>query len=274
MNGCIVLGTASDVGKTMICTALCRLLSNEGIRVAPFKSQNMSRFQATTPTGEIISKAQFLQAEAARTIPSVEMNPILLQPIGNMQSKLFLLGQSEGIIQGFAYRERYYETGVAAIKQALQSLEEQYDTIVIEGAGSPAEVNLNDRELVNMRVAELADVNALLVADISKGGAIASVVGTLQLLSEHHRARVKGIIINQFHGDPKLFQEGVQFIEDYCNIPVVGIIPYKDGHGIEEEDKDQIAQYRTDDERFDEWAAHVKSHVDWKAIRQLFVPGG
>ena len=161
VNGLIVLGTASDSGKTMICTALCRLLADEGIRVTPFKSQNMSRFSALTEKGEEMSRAQFIQAAAARTVPTIEMNPILLKPGGGMQSEVFILGESFGPIAGMTYREQFFNRGIEAIQTSLAKLSETYDTVVIEGAGSPAEVNLNDREIVNMRVAEIADVPAI-----------------------------------------------------------------------------------------------------------------
>ena len=260
MKGLIILGTASDSGKTMICPALCRILSDEGVRVTPFKSQNMSGFSAVTKNGEEMSRAQYIQALAARTEPSIYMNPILLKPIPGMKSEVLFFGKQLGPIAGMAYREQFFIRGVEAIELSLDMLSENYDTVIIEGAGSPAEVNLNDREIVNMRVAEIADVPAILVADIDRGGAIASIVGTLQLLTPEHRSRVKGIVINKFHGDLSLFREGVEFIETYTGVPVVGVIPFKADHGIEEEDVNRpITHAPTGVDVYDAWAATCES---------------
>lgn len=270
MRGIMVMGTASDVGKTMICTALCRLLSDEGMRIAPFKSQNMSRFSARTEKGEEMSRAQVLQAEAARTKPVIEMNPILLKPLGNMQSEVRFFGENFKAVDGMAYREQFFDRAIEAIRKSLRKLEETFDVVVIEGAGSPAEVNLNDREIVNMRVADLADVPVLLVADIDRGGAIASIVGTLALLEPQHRARVKGIIINKFHGDVALFEDGVAFIESYTGIRVAGVIPHMMNHGIEEEDMDRVSSIAPAGvDVYDAWAAHIKAHVDWPFVLDI-----
>ncbi|WP_342508398.1 cobyric acid synthase [Sporosarcina sp. FSL K6-2383] len=270
MNGLMVLGTASDSGKTMICTALCRILSDEGVRVTPFKSQNMSRFSATTDNGEEMSRAQFIQALAARTVPRIEMNPILLKPVAGMKSEVLFFGEKFGPIAGMTYREQFFNRAIEVIQTSLNKLAESYDTVIIEGAGSPAEVNLNDREIVNMRVAEIADVPAVLVADIDRGGAIASIVGTLQLLSPAHRARVRAIIINKFHGDVSLFQEGIEFIETYTGIPVAGVIPYKVDHGIEEEDADRpVMSAPRGVDIYDEWAAHVKENLNWSLLTNI-----
>ena len=271
MNGIIVLGTASDSGKTMICTALCRLLVDEGVRVTPFKSQNMSGFSAMTENGEEMSRAQFIQATAARAKPSIYMNPILLKPMPGLKSEVYLFGKKIG--SGFWY----WPTGISFLSAASKRLKrhstklsETYETVIIEGAGSPAEVNLNDREIVNMRVAEIANVPAVLVADIDRGGAIASIVGTLQLLSPEHRTRIKAIIINKFHGDISLFQEGVEFIESYTGIPVAGIIPYKNNHGIEEEDVNRpVTEAPTGIDVYDAWAAHVKAHLNWPLLKEI-----
>jgi adenosylcobyric acid synthase len=270
MNGLMVLGTASDSGKTMICTALCRILSDEGVRVTPFKSQNMSGFSATTDNGEEMSRAQFIQALAARTVPSIYMNPILLKPVAGMKSEVLFFGEKFGPIAGITYREQFFNRGIEAIRTSLSKLAKSYDTVIIEGAGSPAEVNLNDREIVNMRVAEIADVPAVLVADIDRGGAIASIVGTLQLLPPAHRERVKAIIINKFHGDVSLFREGIEFIETYTGIPVAGVIPYKVDHGIEEEDADRpVMRAPHGVDIYDEWAAHVKANLNWSLMKAL-----
>ncbi|WP_339252008.1 cobyric acid synthase [Sporosarcina sp. FSL W8-0480] len=275
MNGIMVMGTASDVGKTMICTALCRLFSDEGMRVAPFKSQNMSRFSAKAVNGEEMSRAQYLQAEAARTTPIIEMNPILIKPVGGMKSDVRFFGEAFNAIDGFAYREQFFTKAIDAIRSSLDYLSKNFDVVVIEGAGSPAEVNLNDREIVNMRVADMADVPVFLVADIDRGGAIASIVGTLQLMEPKHRARVKGILINKFHGDVTLFKEGIDFIETYTGIRVAGIIPHMMNHGIEEEDADRPQQNApTGIDIYDEWAKHVKAHIDWPYVLSVIKEAG
>lgn len=270
MNGLMIVGTASDVGKTMICTALCRLLANEGVHVAPFKSQNMSGFSETLADGREISRSQFQQAQAARTQPIVEMNPILMKPKEHLQAEVLLMGVPLETIDGETFREEWFDKGLETIQQALNYLSDHYDTLIIEGAGSTAEVNLMDRELTNMRVAELADVPVILVADISKGGAFASVIGTLQLLSEERRQRVKGILINKFYGDASYFEDGVKFIENYTGIPVVGVIPVLENHGIPEEDVDRATLPATEGiDVYEQWAAYVKKHIDWPFIQSI-----
>ncbi|WP_075618405.1 cobyric acid synthase [Paenisporosarcina indica] len=273
MNGIMIQGTASNVGKSMLCTALCRLFANDGFRVAPFKSQNMSNFSTKLENGLEISTAQFAQAEAAKVPPILQMNPLLLKPSGHMSSEVWMLGKKVNEMSGTDYRESFYDVGFDVIKQSLAYLEQTFDVVVLEGAGSPVEMNLTDRELVNMRVADLADVPVLLVADIERGGVFASIVGTLQLLPPHHRKRVKGIIINKFRGDKDLFQEGVSFIESYTQIPVLGILPFMDNHEIDEEDS-LITHHNLDSgtervDKYDEWATHVSAHVDWQKIKAL-----
>ncbi|PSL40592.1 adenosylcobyric acid synthase (glutamine-hydrolysing) [Planomicrobium soli] len=234
MRGIMIQGTASDVGKSLICTAFCRILSDQGICVAPFKSQNMSNNSYVTVLGEEIGRAQGVQAEAARTVATVDMNPILMKPESDMKSQVILFGKKIQTMDGMDYRTNFYEQGLAAIDRALENLSKSYTHLVIEGAGSPAEVNLNDREIVNMAVAERADVPVILVADIERGGVFASIVGTLALMPNPER--VKGLIINKFRGDLRLFEDGVAFLEAYTKLPVLGVIPYFGNHEIEQED--------------------------------------
>lgn len=234
MRGMMIQGTASDVGKSLICTAFCRILSDQGIQVAPFKSQNMSNNSYVTVAGEEIGRSQGIQAEAARTIATADMNPILLKPESGMKSQVILFGKKVETMDGMDYRLQFYEQGLAAIDQALSNLAHRFSHLVIEGAGSPAEVNLNDRDLVNMAVAKRADVPVILVADIERGGVFASIVGTLALMPNPER--VKGLIINKFRGDVRLFDDGVHFLESYTGIPVLGVIPYMASHEIEQED--------------------------------------
>lgn len=235
MKGIMIQGTASDVGKSIITTAICRLLANEGIKVAPFKSQNMSNNSYVTMDGNEIGRAQGIQAEAAKTEASVWMNPILLKPKSNLHAEVVLLGKALSTLSGRDYRDSFYEQGMATIVTALEHLTEKYEVIVMEGAGSPVELNLKDKELVNMKVAEIADVPVLLVADIDRGGVFASIIGTLELLTAAERNRVKGIIINKFRGDRSLFDDGVRWIEEKTGIPVLGVVPYIE-HMIEGED--------------------------------------
>ncbi|HSH25314.1 MAG TPA: cobyric acid synthase [Massilibacterium sp.] len=226
MKGIMFQGTSSDVGKSVLTTAVCRILKNKGYDVVPFKSQNMSNNSYVTIDGKEIGRAQGIQAEACGVEANVYMNPLLLKPKSDRSSEVVRLGVAEKSISGSNYRKEYYEIGVETIQQSLKELEKQAEVIVIEGAGSPAEVNLNDREIVNMKVAELADVPVILIADIERGGIFASIIGTLLLLDEKHRKRVKGIIVNKFRGDPQLFESGIRFIEEKTNVPVLGVIPY------------------------------------------------
>ncbi|GMA62673.1 cobyric acid synthase [Alicyclobacillus fastidiosus] len=232
----MVVGTASNVGKSVLCTALCRILHQDGYRVAPFKSQNMSLNSAVTPSGREIGRAQAVQAAACGILPNEHMNPVLLKPTSRDRSQV--------VIQGRVYDTKssreYYQERLGEIWQAVVEsytyLVERHDVIVIEGAGSPVEMNLKPTEIANMRTAEMADADVLLVADIDRGGIFASVVGTMQLLSASERARVKGIIVNKFQGDPSLFDDGVKLLESYTGVPVLGVIPYVRDVGIEEED--------------------------------------
>lgn len=274
MKGIIILGTASDAGKSMVCTAFCRLFANEHVRVTPFKSQNLSSFTEKIGTGEEISRAQYIQAIAAKTTASLYMNPIMLKIRPGMRSEVSMLGENFGEMAGRDYREHFFEQALQSIRFSLEQLAKKYETVVIEGAGSPSEVNLNDREVVNMRVAEIAQVPALLVVPIDRGGAIAAIVGTLELLPQEHRNRVKGIIINKFRGDLSWFQEGVDFIESYTGIPVVGVIPYKENHGIEEEDANRpVTKAPLGVDIYEEWAAHVKKHLDWSLVKKIIQAG-
>jgi adenosylcobyric acid synthase len=242
MKGVMVQGTASDVGKSLIVTALCRMLANEGIKVAPFKSQNMSNNSYVTLDGKEIGRAQGIQAEAAKTQATVWMNPILLKPRSHMKSEVVYLGKAAESLSGREYRDRFYEKGLEVIKESFTHLEKEYDLLVIEGAGSPVEINLKDREIVNMKVAEMADVPVILVSDIDRGGVFASIVGTLELLEPEERKRVAGLIINKFRGDLSLFEDGIRWLEEKTGIPVLGVLPYVENHMIDGEDSLSISQ--------------------------------
>ncbi|MBS4192546.1 cobyric acid synthase [Bacillus sp. FJAT-49705] len=282
MKGIMIQGTASDVGKSLIATALCRAFANEGFRVAPFKSQNMCNFSYVTQDGKEIGRAQGIQAEAAKTIANEWMNPILLKPRVDHQSEVVFLGKSMETISGKSYRESFYEKGIQAIEIALKKLSMDYELLVMEGAGSPVEINLKDKELVNMKVAEMADVPVILVADIERGGVFASIVGTLELFTIEERQRVQGIIINKFRGHPDLFADGVRWIEERTGIPVIGVLPYIENHMIAKEDslsKPQDAEKeRTDlysfpseleDSKYDELAGRLLKHLDWEKLKEI-----
>jgi adenosylcobyric acid synthase len=236
MKGVMIQGTASDVGKSLIVTALCRILSNEGVKVAPFKSQNMSNNSYVTIDGKEIGRAQGIQAEAARLEATVWMNPILLKPRSDQHAEVVYLGKAIETLSGRGYRELFYEKGLVVIKESLDRFEQQFDVVVIEGAGSPVEINLKDREIVNMKVAEMAEVPVVLVADIDRGGVFASIIGTLDLLEPEERQRVVGLIINKFRGDITLFEDGIQWLEEKTGIPVIGVLPYIENHMIDGED--------------------------------------
>lgn len=231
----MIQGTASSVGKSLVATALCRIWARRGLRVAPFKAQNMALNSAATPDGGEIGRAQWAQAEAARVRPHVDMNPILLKPETTSASQVVVLGRSIGSMHFREYHRRKPELR-EVVGAALDRLRAAYDLVVIEGAGSPAEVNLKDRDLVNMWVAARGDAPVVLVTDIERGGALAALVGTLELLDPDERRRVGALVVNKFRGDPTLFADGVSFLEARCGVRVAGVVPHLADHGIAPED--------------------------------------
>ncbi len=224
----MVQGTASHVGKSWVAAGLCRLFAQDGWRVRPFKGQNMSNNAAVTADGGEIGRSQALQAEAAGVPPHTDMNPVLLKPTGNMSSQVILHGKPLGTFRAGAYYAEARPRAWQAVGESLTRLRAQADLVVIEGAGSPAELNLRDRDIANMAVAELADAPVLLVADIDRGGVFAALLGTLDLLRPHERARVQGMIVNRFRGDPTLFTDGVRILEERGGVPVLGVLPWLD----------------------------------------------
>ena len=229
-------GTSSDVGKSILTTALCRIFHRRGLKVAPFKAQNMALNSYVTKWGDEIGRAQVAQAEAAGIDPIVQMNPVLLKPTGNQSSQVVLMGKPVGVFSAQEYHTKYSLTALDKVKESLNFLDTNFDVIVVEGAGSPAEVNLKANDIVNMRVARMANIPVMLVADIDRGGAIASIVGTLELLEPEERDLVKGIIINKFRGDIKLLEPALTFIEEKTGKKVVGVVPSIDKLDIDEED--------------------------------------
>lgn len=230
----MILGTASSAGKSIITTALCRIFYEEGLKVSPFKSQNMSLNSYVTEEGLEMGRAQVVQAEAAGIKPKVFMNPLLLKPNSNNGSQIIFMGKVLGNMKAseyFKFKGKLKEE----IKVIYEEIVKNFDICVIEGAGSPAEINLNRDDIVNIGMAKIAKAPCILVADIDRGGVFASIYGTVMLLPPEERKYIKGIIINKFRGDIKLLDSGLKMIEDLVNIPVLGVLPYFN-HKIEEED--------------------------------------
>jgi adenosylcobyric acid synthase len=272
-NAIAILGTASDVGKSVIAAGLCRILYRSGMRVAPFKAQNMSLNSYVTPDGGEIGWAQAAQAEACGIEPTVDMNPVLLKPVSGLGSQV--------IVQGRVYRNLEIRQYYAAkkliwkkIKESYRRLTRQFDFVVIEGAGGAAEINLRDRDLVNFRMAQFAEADVLLVADIERGGVFASLIGTLRLLKSRERRRVKGLIINKFRGDESLLDSGIQFLKRRTGIPVLGVIPYYEGITIPEEDSVALERKRREEKPFTDRTLniavirlpHMANYTDFAAL--------
>lgn len=240
----MIQGTASDVGKSVLTAALCRIFANDGLRTAPFKSQNMSLNSYVTPDGKEIGRAQAVQAEACRIPATTDMNPILLKPTGERRSQVVVHGKPLRDYDAVEYRQHYLPTAERIVRDALDRLRASHDIVVMEGAGSPAEVNLRDRDIVNMRAAAWADAPVILVADIDRGGVFASIVGTMMILRPEERDRVKGFIINKFRGDPSLLTSGLQWLEAETGKPVLGVVPMLPDLGLEDEDSASLAARR------------------------------
>jgi adenosylcobyric acid synthase len=226
MPAIMVVGTTSHAGKSLMTAAICRLLVRQGHKVTPFKGQNMALNAYVTAAGGEIGHAQAVQAWAAKVEPTVAMNPILLKPQGDMTSQVILLGEVAGKVGAADYYEQFFDRGWQAIINSLDHLGREYDYIVCEGAGSPAEINLKHRDLTNMRVASYLQAKTLLVADIDRGGVFAHIVGTLELLEPVERALIKGFVINKFRGQRSLLESGLEWLTERTGIPVLGVMPY------------------------------------------------
>lgn len=245
---CIMLqGTGSSVGKSLLTAALCRIFKEDGYRPVPFKSQNMALNSYITAEGHEMGRAQVVQAEACGLLPSAQMNPILLKPTTDKKAQVILQGKVYKNMSAVDYHE-FKPQLRKLVQDVYQKLEAEHDIVVIEGAGSPAEINLRDKDLVNMGMAEIADAPVLLIGDIDKGGVFASILGTIMLLTEEERKRVKGVIINKFRGDVEILKPGLVMLEDLIKISVVGVIPYLDVN-IDDEDSVSEELYRRDKEK-------------------------
>ena len=267
----MVQGTSSHAGKSVLATALCRIFAQDGFQVAPFKAQNMSLNSYVTPDGGEIGRSQAVQAAAALTAPKVEMNPILLKPEGESRSQVVVMGRPVAV----ASAREYYKlksTMWDTVTSALDRLRAEYDVVVMEGAGSPAEVNLKEQDIVNMRVALYANAPVLLVGDIDRGGVFAQLVGTMVLLEPEEKAMVKGHVINKFRGDPSLLTPGLGFLEERTGVPVAGVIPHFSDIHIPEEDSLGLApELKSDDETVVDVAVmrlpHIANFDDFDPLR-------
>ena len=234
----MIQGTMSNAGKSLLAAGLCRIFHQDGYRVAPFKSQNMALNSFITSEGLEMGRAQVMQAEAAGIEPSVLMNPILLKPTNDVGSQVIVNGEVLGTMSARDYF-KYKKKLVPDIMKAFNKLAEENDIIVIEGAGSPAEINLKSEDIVNMGMAKMAKSPVLLAGDIDRGGVFAQLYGTVELLEEDERKMIKGLIINKFRGDKTILDPGVAMLEEKCGIPVVGVAPYMN---IQVEDEDSLTE--------------------------------
>lgn len=237
----MVQGTTSDAGKSTVVAALCRLLARRGVKVAPFKPQNMALNSAVTEDGGEIGRAQALQAQASGLAPHTDMNPVLLKPSSDTDAQIIIHGKARADMSARDYH-LYKTVAMQAVLTSYHRLVERYDTIVVEGAGSPAEINLRDRDIANMGFAEAVDCPVILVADIDRGGVFAHIVGTLACLSESERNRIVGFVINRFRGDMALLEPGLEWLEQQTGKPVLAVLPYLHGLQLDAEDAIQVAQ--------------------------------
>ncbi len=244
MTKCIMVqGTSSNAGKSMLVAALCRIYRNRGYNVAPFKSQNMSLNSYTTKENGEIGIAQMLQAEAAMIEPSIHMNPVLLKPKGDFTSNVIIQGKSIGDMNFYDYQHKYHDTALKAIKESFDVLSSKHDVIIIEGAGSPAEINMRDQDIANMEIAHMADANVILIADIEMGGVFAAIAGTYVLLDDYDRSRLKATVINKFRGNLDILKPGLDRIEEITGEPVLGVLPYDETLKLPEEDSASLTTH-------------------------------
>ncbi len=265
----MVQGTTSDAGKTAIATGLCRLLQRRGIKVAPFKPQNMALNSAVTIDGGEIGRAQAVQAQACGVVPHTDMNPVLLKPNSETGSQIILHGKVSGQMGARDYHA-YKPSVMPYVLESWERLQQQYEYLIVEGAGSPAEINLREHDIANMGFAEAVDCPVILVADIERGGVFAQLAGTLALLSESERARIKGLIINRFRGDVSLLDSGIKWLEEYTGKPVLGVLPYLKTLYLEAEDSLNLQSNVPDQTLFTiivPRLPHLSNHTDFDPLR-------
>ena len=265
----MVQGTTSDAGKSVLTAALCRILARKGHSVAPFKSQNMALNSAVTADGGEIGRAQAVQAEAAFLEPHIDMNPVLLKPNSDLGAQVIVMGKAVGNMKAREYHEHKPEL-LQAVLAAHGRLQQAHEFVIVEGAGSPAEINLRDRDIANMGFAEAADCPVIIVADIDRGGVFAHLVGTYELLSESEQQRVVGFVINRFRGDISLLTSGLDWLEQRCNVPVLGVIPYIVDLYIEAEDAIDQRQLANENARFKVVVPvypRASNHTDFDVLR-------
>ena len=266
----MIQGTTSDAGKSTLVAGLCRILKNRGEKVVPFKPQNMALNSAVTVDGGEIGRAQAVQALAAGLAPHTDMNPVLLKPNSDTGAQVIIHGQAMTNLSAVDYHN-YKPTAMKAVLESYERLKEQYDWIIVEGAGSPAEINLRDRDIANMGFAEAVDCDVIIVADIDRGGVFAHLVGTLDLLSESEQQRTLGFIINRFRGDISLLQSGLDWLEERTQKKVYGVLPYLHGFHLEAEDSVKTDQVVDDTQQQINIVVpvfpHISNHTDLDALR-------
>ncbi|MES2935613.1 MAG: cobyric acid synthase [Pseudomonadota bacterium] len=263
----MVQGTTSDAGKSTVVAALCRLLARRGIKVVPFKPQNMALNSAVTSDGGEIGRAQALQAQAAGLAPHTDMNPVLLKPSSDTGAQVIIHGKVRADMNARDYHQ-YKTIAMAAVLESHQRLLAQYDAVIVEGAGSPAEINLRDRDIANMGFAEAVDCPVILVADIDRGGVFAHFVGTLACLSQSERDRIVGFVINRFRGDISLLEPGLDWLEKETGKPVLAVLPYLHGLFLDAEDAIQISQAKGGKFRIAvPVLPRISNHTDFDALR-------
>ena len=277
MKSLMVQGTTSGAGKTTLVAALCRIFADKGYSVAPFKSQNMSNFGYATPDFEI-SRAQAIQAIAARCKIESDLNPIMLKPLGNYYSTVYLNGKRYKKMHAKEYYAKFVKSkGIKAATTSLSRLKKNYDLIILEGAGSPAEINLQKYDIANMQIAQKANASVLLISDIDKGGSFASLVGTMALIEKKYQKLVKGFVFNKFRGDVDILKPGFRKLKQITKIPVLGIIPMIKMNLPEEDSLDakpkEIAWTKNNinkiDKELDKLAKTVKNNLDIKTIESM-----
>ena len=263
----MVQGTTSDAGKSTVVAALCRLLAREGIKVVPFKPQNMALNSAVTSDGGEIGRAQALQAAAAGLAPHTDMNPVLLKPSSDTGAQVIIHGKVRADMNARDYHQ-YKTVAMQAVLESYRRLAGRFDTVLVEGAGSPAEINLRERDIANMGFAEAVDCPVILVADIDRGGVFAHIVGTLACLSESERARIAGFVINRFRGDISLLEPGLAWLEQQTGKPVLAVLPYLHGLFLDAEDAIQPAQVEKGAFRIVvPVLPRISNHTDFDALR-------